>query len=264
MGFFNRNKKQEEEQYYIKNPHKKRTLTNNELFGISLSLVIAEQNGAYVDSLEVGETDFPQKQMMQRNWGIYNGEDAVTFMENRKDEGHRKLFNRLLEIYIEQDCVDAVHIDFSGTEFESKDYEDEESDDEDATETEDNQPDWQSVVGFLENLDQIYELDEGNAWFGDMEDDLKIGTDAWDFGRIVFVARVCFTLGYITESQAWHYINEIVKLTKKKFNNWEDYATSYMLGRAMWSGDDGEWETVAGFAADALDAKESPWTKLKW
>lgn len=259
MGLFSRNKKQREEQYYIKNPDKKRDITSDELFGISLSLVIAEQNGAYVDSLDVGKTDFPQKQMMQRNWRISNGEDAIAFMESRMEEGHRKLFNRLLEIYIEQDCVDAVHIDFSGTEFESREDEDDFED-----ETEKDHPDWEAVIGFLENLDEIYELDEGNAWFGDMEEDLIIGTDAWDFGRIVFVARVCYTLGYITENQAWNYINKIVGLAKRKFNNWEDYATSYMLGRAMWSGDDGEWETVAGFAADALDAKKSPWKKLKW
>ena len=265
MGLFSRNKKQDDEKYYIKNPEKKRTLTNEELFGISLSLIIAEQNGAYVDSLEVGDTDFPQKQMMQRNWRIYDSDSAIDFMESRMHEGHRKLFNRLLEIYIQQDCVDAVHIDFTGTEFESKKY-DEDFDDEDEGEgeTDDYALDWQDVIIYLENLDAVYELDDANAWFGDMEDDLVVGTDAWDFGRIVFVARVCYTLGYISESEAWMYINKMVKMARQKFDNWDSYATSYVLGRAMWSGDDGDWERVAGFAGDALDAKQSPWPKLKW
>lgn len=259
MGLFDRNKKQKEEQYYIKNPDKKINLTNDELFAISLSLIIAEQNGAYVDSLKTGKTDFPQKQMMQKNWGIYDRDNAIDFMESRMQEGHRRLFNRLLEIYIAQDCVDAVHIDFTGTEFEIKASDEDEDDYND-----DYTLDWQDVVGYLENLDAVYELDDANAWFGDMEKDLIIGTDAWDFGRIVFVARVCYTLGYISEGEAWKYINQLTQMAKQKFTNWDSYATSYMLGRAMWSGNDGEWETVAGFAGDALDAKQSPWTKLKW
>ena len=40
MGLFSRNKKQDSDKYYIKNPEEKRTLTNEELFGISLSLII--------------------------------------------------------------------------------------------------------------------------------------------------------------------------------------------------------------------------------
>ncbi len=280
MGlFFNRKKEQKQEpkeeveqtqepttgeKFYISNTEKTRALTNEELFGISLSLIIAEQNGAYVDSLDVGKTDFPQKQMMQRNWNIYHSGDALEFLERRIEEGHRELFNRLLDIYIEQDCVDAVQIDFSGTEFETRDYDEEDDDEDEAEGDEYEYLDWQYVVGHLENLDAVYELDDANAWIGDMADDLKIGTDAWDFGRMVFVARVCYSLGYLTEEQAWMYINRIVELAKKKFDNWESYATSYLIGRAMWSGNDGEWETVAGFAADALDAKDSPWPKLNW
>ncbi len=249
------------EEYYIKNP-KKETLTEQQLFGISLGLIIAEQNGAYVDSLDTGKTDYPQKQMMQKNWRISGREDALAFLEARISEGHRKLFNRLLEIYMAQGCPDASQVDFSGTEFEiteqpKNDY----SSDDDEQEY---QPTWMDVIESLENLDEIYELEEGKAWFGDLEDDFKVGTDAWDFGRIVFASRICYTLGYITENEAWHYIELISKMAKQKFTNWDNYATSYVLGRAMWCGDDGEWETVAGFAADALDAKQSPWPKLKW
>ena len=262
MGLFSRNKKQEDEKYYIKNPDKKRDLTNDELFAISLGLIMAEHHGAYCDSLETGTTDFPLNQVMQKYWEIYDRDDAIDFLENRTQDGHRKLFNRLLEIYIAQDCVDADYIDFTGTEFESqnenKDFDDEDEDSDNYS------LDWQYVVGYLDNLDKVYELDDANAWFGDMEKDLIIGTDAWDFGRIVFVARVCYTLGYISESEAWRYITQIARMAKQKFNNWDSYATSYMLGRAMWGGNDGKWENIAGFAADAIDANKSPWTKLKW
>ena len=263
MGLFSRNKKQEDEKYYIKNPDKKRDLTEEELFGISLSLIVAEQNGAYMDSLETGKTHYPLKQTIQEHWGIYNRDNAMEFMENRIQEGRRKLFNRLLEIYIAQDCVDAEYIDFTGTEFEIKESDVDPDDDEEEA---DYVLTWQDVVGYLENLDKVYELDDANAWFGDMEKDLIIGTDAWDFSGIVFIARVSYTLGYITESEAWKYINHTTKMAKRKFTNWDSYATSYMLGRAMLMGDDGKWENVAGFGGDALNKKQSqsPWIKLKW
>ena len=42
MGLFSRNKNQDDVQFYIKNPVKSRDLTSEELFAISLGLIMAE------------------------------------------------------------------------------------------------------------------------------------------------------------------------------------------------------------------------------
>lgn len=246
------------EEYYIKNP-KKQILTEHQQFGIALGLIQSERLGAYVDSLDVGKTDYPQKQLLGKDWGITDKESATELLDRISSVGHRKLYNRLLEIYIAQDCVEAAKIDFTGTEFEDKNtVYDEEQDEEMYQQT------WEDVIIHLENLDEVYELEDAGPWFGDLEDDFKVGTDAWDIGRVVFISRVCYTLGYISENEAWSYIEKMIILAKQKFKNWERYATSYVLGRAMWGGDNGDWEEVAGFAGDALEEKQSPWTKLKW
>lgn len=227
-------------QFYIPNPEGI-SLTHQQLFGISLGLIIAEQNGAYVDSLETGETRFPQAQMMQRNWGISDGEDAISFMEARLTEGHRAIFNPLLEIYASREILNP-----------------------DLQELARQYPQIEENGYYLENLEEICDLELGKTWLGNKKELFKIGADAWDFGRIIFVARVTYSLGYITEQQAWNYINQVAELAQQKYNNWKDYATGYVLGRAMWGGDDGEWENIVAFAADGLSDAQSPWLKLAW
>jgi hypothetical protein len=231
-----------EEEYYLKNP-KGNNLTERQLFGISLGLIIGEQNGLYIDSLEMGDqTSNPQKQMMQQYWNISDRETALEWLDNRSGEGgHRHLFNQLLDICIEQDCTEAKLIDFAGTAFEDS---------------------AEDVLPYLVNLEEILQLENGQDW---LEGDFDVHADAWDFGRIVFVGRVCYSLGYLYEHEAWAYIDKALRMAEKIYDNWEDYATSYLLGRAMWTGDDdGGWENVMVFAADALYDKKSPWKKLNW
>ncbi|MDR2423405.1 MAG: DUF1266 domain-containing protein [Prevotellaceae bacterium] len=272
--------KKKKEEFYLKNP-KGNTLNGQQYFGISLGLIIGEQNGFYVDSLEPGSnTVYPLKQMMQNNWRIFDRNSALACIERIMNGKHsRHLFNRLLDICIAQgDFTEAEKIDFTGTEFEIEIQEIEEEDDEneddceDEEENEENeddcedeenyQPNWIAVLPNLQNLEEIMNLEDGQEW---LAGDFDIHADAWDFGRIIFVCRAAFSLGYISEDEAWQYIDNVTDMAKKLYTNWEDYATSYLLGRAMWCGDDdGGWEDVMAFASGGLYDKQSPWKKLKW
>ncbi|NDV67600.1 DUF1266 domain-containing protein [Dysgonomonas sp. 25] len=242
FGSSSKNEEQNEVEYYKKNPNPEH-LTDEQLFGISLGLIIGELNGFYADSLDSGKNDQSQINFIKNSWGIENHNDAIYFMEARLgDNGHRHMFNALLQIEIEQDCVDADDIDLEGTPFEECQEE---------------------AMVLFENLDEIYEEDE--YWFEEPEEDFAIGADAWDFGRVVFIARATYSLGYISDKEAWHYIGEALRLARQKFNNWEDYARSYMLGRGIWGGaGDGDWMNISNFASDALENEQSPWIRLAW
>jgi hypothetical protein len=56
---------------------------------------------------------------------------------------------------------------------------------------------------------------------------------AWDFDRLVTVARWCYSAEYISEEEAWSYIEKAASMAKESFNSWEEYYISFAYGRAI-------------------------------
>ena len=52
----------------------------------------------------------------------------------------------------------------------------------------------------------------------------------WDAGRIVFLARACCEMGYLTEGEAWAYIGRADALAHEACGSWRELAMSYILG----------------------------------
>ncbi|WMY72957.1 DUF1266 domain-containing protein [Buttiauxella selenatireducens] len=69
----------------------------------------------------------------------------------------------------------------------------------------------------------------------DYDDSLSVNTDlrAWDLERAAFLARCSLALGYITEDEAWSYINEAQRQAKEKYADWKDYFIGFFLGRSL-------------------------------
>lgn len=59
----------------------------------------------------------------------------------------------------------------------------------------------------------------------------RLGTDGWELGRLVYVARMCFDAGLISEAETWAYIDEADQLASARFSNWADFGHSYAIGR---------------------------------
>ena len=58
-------------------------------------------------------------------------------------------------------------------------------------------------------------------------------TYAWDISRAISIARWSFWSGYITEEEAWKYINEAASLAQSLGSNWGEYTCSFLLGRIL-------------------------------
>ncbi|MDR0267820.1 DUF1266 domain-containing protein [Paenibacillus sp.] len=56
---------------------------------------------------------------------------------------------------------------------------------------------------------------------------------AWDFDRAVNIARWSYNVGYITEEQAWGYIERAADAARPIFQSWKDYFISFAFGRAI-------------------------------
>jgi hypothetical protein len=97
---------------------------------------------------------------------------------------------------------------------------------------------------------------------GLIEGDFSRGILAWDMGRMVVVARMCFDQGLISAPEAWGYIREAHVQTKAKFKDWKEVANSYLIGRAMWSGPTVMLDGIKTIAKELLTKEGSPWLSI--
>jgi len=63
-------------------------------------------------------------------------------------------------------------------------------------------------------------------------------TVAWDLGRTAIVARYCVHSGYITENEAWEFMEIAASHAEKIYTDWRNYFAAYIFGRALGYGSD--------------------------
>ncbi|SIT45039.1 hypothetical protein BN2476_460001 [Paraburkholderia piptadeniae] len=72
---------------------------------------------------------------------------------------------------------------------------------------------------------------------------------AYDYERIAYLARSCFSLGYLTETELWRCLAWVSTQSRSAFANWNDYAASFIFGRAATFDDGSEKFTLKGIVA---------------
>jgi Protein of unknown function (DUF1266) len=85
---------------------------------------------------------------------------------------------------------------------------------------------------------------------------------AWDFSRLVHLARLCFFAGYIDEETAWTYIRAAGRNLAARFDGWPAYGRAILVGREIWAGRPSP--EVAGAIDRLLASPDSAWQKYAW
>ncbi|MCL1934860.1 MAG: DUF1266 domain-containing protein [Defluviitaleaceae bacterium] len=57
--------------------------------------------------------------------------------------------------------------------------------------------------------------------------------DAWNYGRGVWLAQSCFNLDYISEKEAWQYIENMADKAYGMYTSFEEFWAAYFIGRAL-------------------------------
>ena len=86
----------------------------------------------------------------------------------------------------------------------------------------------------------------------------------WDAGRIVFLARACCEMGYLTEEEAWRYIGRADALAHEACKSWRELAMSYIFGRSLWGGKRAYNSVMKTTANVLLSNPKSPWMRYSW
>ncbi|MEN7546444.1 DUF1266 domain-containing protein [Rapidithrix thailandica] len=92
------------------------------------------------------------------------------------------------------------------------------------------------------------------------------GIMAWDLGRYISLCRWFALVGYLDEEEAYNRMKPMAHQAKKYFNNWNDWAVNYMIGRQFWSKNLTLSNTDEYMAAYTRlkNNPESPFNTLDW
>ena len=84
---------------------------------------------------------------------------------------------------------------------------------------------------------------------------------AWDLVRLVNLGRWAYLCGYVNEDEMWQIMQVAADTALEHFSSWEEYGTSFIMGRGVWHGDPDDSETAYEIVSLLLEDDESPWKK---
>ncbi len=211
-------------------------LTEEQFRAISIGAVLNEQGTFYINSLETGADKMIETKKFKEWWDVFDSASAISSLDFLRNGGHRIYYNSLLKIVLSSEP----------NEWENKinegDFEDPEK-----------------ALHFLFNIHKSIS-DLRNDGVIKEPQDLQIDITSWDLGRLSSLARSFYSLGYINEAAAWENLMFSLKESQKIYNSWEDFAKGYLIGRAMWSGNNDIFYSVDKL----LNNQKSPWKKVSF
>jgi len=81
---------------------------------------------------------------------------------------------------------------------------------------------------------------------------------AWDLGRVAMIARYSVAFGYLSEDEAWPFIEEAAQIASNIYRDWAQFFQAYALGRALGYGGHGTYDYLSFEIAYLLYNENSP------
>jgi hypothetical protein len=222
--------------------NKNSTLSTEQYKKIALGAIYSEQQTAFINSLETGLGKSSVKDLLSNWWSINNSEDAYETLNYLQSKGFRfylpVVFSAFSAPSSEQEAI--ILNGFT------------------------NEEDIEKALSQLQNLKEVLNELKSESIISQESDIMKYGSNGWDSGRLVFLARLCYDAGYISKQEAWDFIESANIMARKTFTSWNDYAKSYVLGRGMWGGAQSANQGIASIAEYLLEVPNSPWVQMSW
>lgn len=214
--------------------NEKNALNGYLLDHLLIGSMYAEQQSAYLNSYETGLNKSDILKLVETYWEISDQDQAIEILQS--------LHNRN-----EDENMDIVY----------KAFEDKENY---VAILKSNLPDEEGVFEYYLDLfrklnNTIPELIEQKiiTTFSQIK---KTKDSGWNYGRSVFLARCCYELGYLSENELKEYLAKSYTDLKKYCSTWQEYTTSYIVGRALWGSANNSG--MVQIANDLLNNDNSP------
>lgn len=219
------------------NPKSK--LNDEQCRKIAVGAMYASQQGAYQNSIETGISDMLPK-ILGEWWGIESTQEAKNELDYLCQKGYRYYFPFVWQAFLLNDPKEQ---------------------DEVFQQNMTSQEDYDKIVSQLQNLQETFDELVTCKVIETKEDLKRYGVIGWDAGRICFLARACCEMCYISEEEAWQYIDCAYELASGEFSSWKDLAMSYVIGRSLWGGKSAYNSVMKDTADELLTDEKSPWKR---
>jgi hypothetical protein len=226
------------------------TLSNEQQHALSVGSIMRIARGEVVNALTSNDDDaYLIADTIKNQWDVYDHDSAIHTLDWLKNEGHRDIYIAVKQItettewYLAEDSIRTglplmINIDTS---------------DEEAAEGV-----MRRALSFYDNMKQIIRINK-NSDEGPLSYPETISS--WDYGRLVNMSCWSYECGYITEDEAWSYINFALEQVKKDYRSWSEYAETYLFGRKVWNIDDELYDSMEEIVHLLLNADNSPWKR---
>lgn len=211
-------------------------LSREQYTALNIGAVNAEQNQYFYNCLETEPDKQDVANRLRDYYGIFDRDSALELLERLLYRGHHIYFEAIRPV-----------IANSSKEFNTDILLDEEKD--------------RSLIPYVNNIKESLEVIVDEQIVKGASEFKNIAVNAWDLGRLVLVTRCCYDSHYISEEEAWKYIMAAYEKAREIYHNWEEFAQGYIVGRCMWSGNDGSLYGIISIVKGLLKDDNSPWTK---
>lgn len=104
----------------------------------------------------------------------------------------------------------------------------------------------QGQEGVTETLSRMWNINSKEDLvkrLGELLNDEKSKTKAWDYARLVNNVNMGYAANYLTKEEGKKWANQALAKAKTNFKNWDDYHKNFMEGRKAWDKDDADTAT---------------------
>lgn len=178
-----------------------------------------EDREQYLDTFKTS-----YKQALSSSWSTTDKDSAIETLDWLRDEGHR--------ISLDEDYYgfdEILNLIRTG---ETEGFEDE-----------------------AEAYDEVVSALKEDYGYTDEEIASVTTLSAWDYDRLVVVARWCYGSDYISEEEFWSYLEAAAAQGAADYDSWRTCFAGALMGRAIWSGENG-FDSANQAVADQLLSDE--------
>jgi hypothetical protein len=220
-------------QRIIENPPEIKVVSGPKVWALGCAAVLMERNYCRHDILATNPFTkagvYGQRKSLDDWWGIRTKKDLLDALESLEKSGHRSSFDKMA----------AKVTPLTDEQFKAL------------------------TDVYKDDMQTLQEMRVARRYAARLAGRSILG---WDYSRYICLCRWGYTVGLLSEQEAWDKIMPIAQKLQQRFTSWEDLGCNYLIGRQFWS----YKQTVENGALyeDAfqrlMDITSSPWNKYPW